>query len=235
MLIFVISTLFGQQADSTIEYGIQKFYQAEFEQSIDTLQSILVRKPLNQDQLFKTHLFIAFSKYRLDYIHDNIDMHLRQAVEAKPDTTLDRHKFPPDLYQRYVSIRNKTLGSCFITSNPDNASLIVVDLGTKRMREYTIPVLIYGKHSTKYSLLISKDNRKAHTETITIRSGKSDTLNISLEKDDSSLLQRFWPYGAGVLLTGIFIIVQLNDSDSNNDKKSIPLPPDRPQQIEFYD
>ena len=223
----IISSVFGQSAE--IEKGIQAFYQAEFEKSIQILQTALSEHSLQNPQLFQTHIYIAFSKYRLDYIPENIEMHIEQAILAYPDTALEKDKIPPDLFQLFSRVRNRMIGSVYVTSKPDSASLVLLNLQNNDIMEYTTPVLLSRMQSAEYSMVVSQKDWKAHAERLVINPGESDTVHVVLQKSEKSFFHKYWPYGAGLLLSGLFLYNQISETDSDqSENPSLPLPPDRP-------
>ncbi|MDZ7722363.1 MAG: hypothetical protein U5R06_05940 [candidate division KSB1 bacterium] len=228
MMIAAAGMISGQEADIEIDRGIQAFYQAEFEQSIQILQNVLNRDTLEKSDLFRIHLYIAFSKYRLGYLVENITMHLRLAAQARPDTVLDSAKFPPDLTDRYDSVRGETVGSLLVTSHPDSASIVLLDLETHEIEEHVTPYRLYGIERKRYSIVVSKQGWKAFTGAATLQPSKSEILNVTLKASKPAVLKKYWPYGAGILVAGVLVLAQFVDTDSDNEKKSLPLPPDRP-------
>lgn len=223
---FLSYPVFAEIVQEKIQTGIGKFYNAEFQESIQILQDVLGEESLQPTELHRVHLFIAFSKIRLDYVQENINIHLREAIRALPEKKLDPEKYPPDLYETYQDVRNNLVGMFYVDSNPSNASLVSVNMKTDELQEQTTPFCFTILKDTQYSLIVSKTGWQAESRTIHISPGQSDSLLVSLSSAKESFFKRYWPYGAGIVLSGILIYSQLNKDDSQPD---LPLPPERPQ------
>ncbi len=216
--------------NANVQQGINEFFSAQFEQAVQTLQNALSEEDLNQSDFFAAHLYTAFAKIRLNYMEENINMHLREAVKASPHDSVDWSKIPPDLLERYHHIRQNVTGTLFVESVPSSASAVLVHLDSERIQSKKTPAQFENLFPGRYSLVISQQNYKAFTRTIDIKTGINDSITVSLEKAQKSLLQAYWPYGAGALVIGAVILSKtFGDEPSEEKIFNLPTPPKRPE------
>jgi len=230
LLICCFSVTAAPIENAKVQQGINEFFSAQFDRAVQTLQDGLSEEELSQSDYFAAHLYTAFAKIRLNYMEENIHMHLREAVKASPEPPIDLSKLPPDLLQRYQTVRRNMTSTLLVESIPSSASAVLVHLDSERIQSKKTPAQFENLLQGQYSLVISQENYKAFTKTIDIRTGVNDSVAVSLEKAQKSLLREYWPYGAGALVVGAVILSRaFGDEPSEEKTFNLPAPPNRPE------
>lgn len=217
--------------NATVQKGLDDFYAAEFEQAIQTLEESLLEVDLQPDELFSAHVYIGFSKIRLGEDPNIIRSHFVNAIKSFPEMDLDESKIPPDLFRQYKAVRDQIMCTLIVYTNPENASAILIHPQNEKIENFHTPAEFTNMLEGTFQLLVSLDGYKAYTTVLELKPGQFDTLNITLLKKEKSFIQKYWPYGAGVLAaTAAVLVVTSNGKEKPAEPadKNLPFPPGRP-------
>jgi len=234
ILLFGVTDLSAQAISSKIvQSGIEAFYTADFEAAKTTLQDAVIDAPLSNHDLFYAHLYIAFCNIRLARDLEAVRLHFIRAIKMRPDIELDPMKISPDLYDRFVAVRNEIISSLVVLTEPENASVVVIEPLTEAVLSKQSPAIFRNLLEGHYQVLISMQGYLTWSRTVELKAGISDTLSITLVQEKKSFFARIWPYGAGAVAASaiVFAVTQMNKPEAVPPlKPDLPGPPDRPKQ-----
>jgi hypothetical protein len=234
LLMFVAGSTAPLQAqevtDPNVLKGIDLFYSARFEESVEILQQAVIDNVnLTGDDRFAAFLYLGFCRIRQNADDELITMHLTEAIRIDPDIQLDAEKIPPDLFERFLSIRPKVLGGLIIVTDPPAASILLVEPGSNRIRNEYAPTAFHNLFEGSYELFVAKEDYETEISTVQIKAGVTDTLVFRLAKNKKPIYKRWWAWGGG-LVTG-YLIYELLDRDEGEKPRpssDLPAPPQRP-------
>ncbi|MBN1480433.1 PEGA domain-containing protein [candidate division KSB1 bacterium] len=198
----------------TVNRGIEAFFMANFDQAIQILQSAIIDHMLSEEERFYAHLYTGFSHIRQGDDFEIARSHFQQAITLDPRKDLDRTIIPPDLCDAYDAVRNSTLGCLFITSEPHNATVMLIEPKKNQIERQRTPAIYAHLPEKSYQILVTHEGYEIFSSRIEVLAGVSDTMHVTLTPKRKSLLGRYWPYGAGVLaLSAVFVAVTGGSGD----------------------
>ena len=217
--------------DASLLDGINLFYSARFEQAIQIFREKIIANTLNDENLFAAHLYLAFSLKRQNADQELIKLHLKNAIKAKPDNTLDPNKFPPDLYDIFINAREQLLGNLVIITEPLQSAVILIEPKKSKIKNKYSPATFSNLFQGPYEVVITKDGYLSQTGLMEVRPGMTDTLVVHLKERQNQLLKKWWTWGSGLALTTAFVIYKAVSGDEASETPAatpLPSPPGRP-------
>jgi len=218
-------------SNKSVQSGVEAFYMADFEAAKTQLQDAVIDAPLSELDLFYAHLYIAFCNIRLNRDLEAVRLLFTRAVKIRPHMELDPTKIPPDLYDRFIAVREEIITSLVVITEPEDASVVVVEPETEAISSKTSPAIFHNLLEGSYQVLVSKEGFHTWARSIEVDPGKVDTLTITLLQKQKSFFAKAWPYGAGAVAAGVVVyaITLSNKSEPNPPfKPDLPGPPNRP-------
>ena len=219
-------------SSKVVQSGIEAFYMADFEAAKSLLQDAVIDAPLAEQDLFYAHLYIAFCNIRLQRDLEAVRLHFMRAIKIRPHIELDPMKIPPDLYDQFITVRNEIITSIVVNTEPENASVVVIEPETEAISSKTSPAIFRNLLEGSYQVLISMEGYHTWARTIDVSPGISDTLSIMLLPKQTTFFSKAWPYGAGAVAAGAIIYAVAKSNKPSNGtpfKPDLPGPPSRPQ------
>jgi len=224
----------GLPQSQAVQQGIGLFYSARFEEAAQVLQAAVLDGTLSKSELFTAHLYIAFSRIRLNAEAETVRLNFSAAVKADPAQQPDPGKTPPDLYEQFAAVRNSLVGGLLVLSDPPEASVLLMEPVAGVMVNGYTPITFSSLLQGEYELVVSKDGYLTHTETVNILAGQSDTLIVSLAQKKpllSAAKKRWIVLGGGGLLLTTAILASIPWAGEGEEPKptpDLPVPPNRP-------
>lgn len=215
--------------------GVKAFYMADFEGARRILQDALINSQLTPEDQFTAHIYTAFSYMREEIEPETARMHIRQAITTSPQSELDQTKIPPDLYQNYIEVRQSIVGSIFVQTEPDSASVLLLQSSTGTVMNRTSPVVFGNLLEGDYQIVLSKDKYASKTVEVQLTPGMQDTVDVILIEQKRSFFRKYWYVGAGALATTALIYAATRSGGEEPGEPTpttpvndLPGPPDRP-------
>jgi hypothetical protein len=234
ILFFGISTLSAQAiSNKSVQNGVESFYMADFEAAKSLLQDAVIDAPLSNLDLFYAHLYIAFCNIRLQRDLEAVQLHFTRAIKIRPHMELDPMKIPPDLYDRFITVRNEIITSIVVITQPETASVVVIEPESEAISSKTSPAIFHNLLEGSYQVMVSSEGYHTWARFIQVTPGVIDTLSIVLVQKRKSFFTKMWPYGAGAVAAGaiVYTIALLNKGETETPfKPDLPGPPNRPDQ-----
>ncbi len=235
-LIVAIAVLFCPRSaqpqttiNQTLLQGIEEFYSARFEDAIKSLQEVTTSLLSTQDDLFAAHVYLAFCYIRQGADEAVVRQHFIAAIQANSTIDLDPNRIPPDLFERFVAIRETMVGGLIVRTNPPEATAILVEPETGRQINKDTPASFPHLLQGTYGLIVSKAGYKLQTNSIKVRPGATDTVLVNLAKKSSAFYTRWWAWGGGLAFATALLIYGAGEEPSKEKVQSdLPGPPARP-------
>lgn len=232
LLTIVFSTSFGAAQsirNPKVLDGVKAFYLADFSGARTILQDALLNSRLSNDDQFAALVYIAFSLLREEIEVETAKMYLRRAIETAPDIQLDTGRIPPDLYNTYSEIRMQLIGSLSITTDPPDASAVLVDPVRNRAKSLRTPGVFENLLEGEYNLFIKRHGSSSFSTVIRLAAGEHQSLEVALKEKKLTFVQKYWPYGAGVIAAGAILAAILGGGEPPSQAVELPMPPAHPQ------
>ncbi|MBN2011654.1 PEGA domain-containing protein [candidate division KSB1 bacterium] len=220
----------GKQNSGVME-GVQLFWKADFDKAIAELQNTITNNALSRDDIFSAYVYIGFSHARAGHSSELIENAFRKAVEINPTLKLDTGKIPPDLVKRFDGVRNEMIGSVYITSVPENATIIVYDSRNRVQYQGNTPQLVAPLLTGIYDIRLNKKGYLETPWTATVFPSTTDTIRVTLQQKHMPFYKKWWTWTAagGIALASAYAILSEEDTASEQPGNTdLPVPPNRP-------
>ena len=215
-----------------VKKGIEAFYEADFEEAMRLLQSAIINEPLGDEEQFYAHLYVGFCHIRMGSGMNSVQLYFQKAITILPQEELDPIKIPPDLYNAFVSMKRRELGTIIVHSEPLDANVMLIEPATSRVDRKKSPAHFDNLRPASYQVLVSKSGYDTFSSIVDVQPGGYDTLNVILFEGHKSFFAKYWAYGAGALVaTAAIFAITTGGGDEPPPAKPpvvLPDPPDRP-------
>ena len=238
IILLILSSLFRdsfyaqEKTQQKVLKGIQLFWNARFDESIEVLQEAISLDSLDQDELSSAYLYTGFSLVRLGGQSELINQNFRQAIKTNSRLELDSFKIPPDLLNRFDKIRKEMIASVYITSNPIDAKVIGYSENKEIKFQGETPFLSEDLLAETYEILLLKKDYQEKKLIVNLSPAAVDTFDITLKSNEKPFYKKWWTWvGEGVAIASIFAIVSTKKSSKTQAMHSsdLPMPPDHPR------
>ncbi len=220
--------LFAQGTD--IQWGVQLFWQAEFEQAIHVLERTIASDTLKTDEMFTGYLYLGFCHARSNHNDAVVDSLFKKAITVNPLLRLNAFKIPPDLLKRFNRIRENMIGAIWVETAPVATAAIYDSLKILQMTG-TTPMHVKNLLLGTYQLHIEKAGYLSHNVPVRLHAGTTDTVRLRLIPIRQPAQRRkwwLWTSGGVVVATVTAFLLRRESPKSPPESTDLPMPPERP-------
>jgi tetratricopeptide (TPR) repeat protein len=214
---------------SALSQGIAYFYNANFEMAIQQIRSALESDSLSSPEQFTANIYLAFSLIRQQAGDEEAETCFERAIAAQPDVDLDARIIPPDLYDRFQTVRRHFLGRLYIDSQPQYSRAVVIDTTGQRFKEQVTPAIFENLFAGTYYVMVQREKYDDYVDLVNVTPGKTDTLFVILKEKKKPFFNNWWAWGSGIAVAAILFIVDWGGEDQpQKTSQELPFPPERP-------
>lgn len=235
LAIFVATSAFAQDtAVEKLNKGKRYFWEARFDQAVASLTEVTQMQNISSKLRFDAYLHLGFVLTRQDAPNSEIDAAFEQAVRSNPEIQLDETVIPPDLSERFNSVRDQMVGCVYVTADHPDVNIIAVK-GDTILFSDTSPTKICNLAGQTYQLFLTERGYKEEFKLVTFTAGVTDTLFVTLtpkvlvEVGGGSGTWK-WVAGGGILAGAVAVLYTtvLSKGDEGGGSTALPVPPVRP-------
>ena len=215
--------------ESALSQGIAYFYNANFEMAIQQIRSALESDSLAGSEQFTANIYLAFSLIRQQADDEEAETCFERAIAAQPDAGLDARIIPPDLYDRFQTVRRRSLGGIYIDSDPLYSRAVVIDTTGQRFKEQVTPAIFDNLFAGSYYVMVEREKYDDYIDLVNITAGEIDTLFVALKEKKKPFFNNWWAWGSGFAVAAILFMVDWGGEDQPaKTSQELPVPPERP-------
>lgn len=232
------SSAFGQDkalqqlALRQLNQGKTFFWEAKFDQSLQALRQVIRIPDATTEHLLEAYLYIGFALTRQNASNSEVEAAFEQAIMLDPTRELDEEVIPPDLTDRFNSVRDELVGCLYITSEPRGVKLMVVQEDSV-LYHVPSPTVLCELADEDYQLLATKDGFEEHLYPLELIAGETDTLFVTLAQgltSDKKGKKKVWGWVVrGSIAAATATVLYMTFVEGSGDGLAdLPGPPDRP-------
>ncbi len=225
------AAVFGQdQALQQLIHGKKFFWEAKFEDALQSLKDVTLSTDAKPEYLFEAYLYTGFVLLRQNASSTEVKAVFAKAIAIDPNRELDEMVIPPDLIDPFDEVKEELVGCLYVTSEPEEIDLVGVK-GDSILFDETTPLTICELISKKYQLLLTEDGYEQQFIPLELHAGKTDTLHVKLNKsyaDRNSKKGLKWAIRGGILATAGAVLYTTVISGSDTPAADLPAPPLHP-------
>ncbi len=230
-LLLTTSSLSAQdQALQKLVHGKKFFWEAKFDEALNSLKEVLAIPDANVEYLFEANLYSGFVLMRQNASSTEVREAFTKAIRLDPRRQLDKMVIPPDLTEPFDKLRNELVGCWYITSEPEEVDLVGVQ-GDSILFDETTPLQICDLVSKSYQLLFTEDGYEQQFIPLELTAGKTDTVHVKLGKTYASSSGKKglkWAIRGGILAAAGAVLYK-TVIESGTSAENLPSPPVHPE------
>ncbi|NIR52393.1 hypothetical protein GWO43_27545, partial [candidate division KSB1 bacterium] len=188
------------------------------------------------EYLFEAYLYMGFVLTRQNAPLYEVNAAFEQAVKMDPKRQLDELVIPPDLTEKFNAVRDQLVGCLYVTTEPIDANLMVVQNDSIVFNMAT-PTVLCELVNRNYQLLLTKEDYEEQFMPLNLTAGTTDTLFVTLKPSLSSSKQKKgkksawgWVARGGIVAAAAAVLYKTVVEGGDENLEELPAPPDRPSQ-----